>query len=419
MVLGLCAGRSRLGPICVPGQRSLENFDPTVVGTGLTVDPVCTETSEIKLEATVEPPLQVILETWRNITGQNIYWGYVCEGNGTTVEGNGTTVDGNGAAVEGNFSTHLHNGAITGDWTTVLVDSSQSQSLAVGDRCKFFGCYEYIVNTGEGSLLNPIQLHYVSNFNGTSCVVDKDECSDGTSQCEHECINMMTGTANSYQCTCRKGFSLSDDQHNCIDVDECTAEELNNCDQMCTVTGDGWYNCSCEDGFTLDQDNHTCNDINECATNGTTLCELTGSDCNNTLGSYQCICQEGYEFNELHQLCEDVDECAAEELNNCDQMCTVTGDGWYNCSCEDGFTLDQDGHTCNDIDECTSNGTTFCELTGRDCNNTLGSYHCTCQEGYYFNEPGQLCTERDVCTKNHTCNASSGVWRSFRLCEFS
>ena len=43
----------------------------------------------------------------------------------------------------------------------------------------------------------------------------------------------------------------------------------------------------------------------------------------------------------------DVDECAAEELNNCDQMCTVTGDGWYNCSCEDGFTLDQDGHTCN------------------------------------------------------------------------
>ena len=26
MVLGLCAGRSRLGPICVPGQRSLENF---------------------------------------------------------------------------------------------------------------------------------------------------------------------------------------------------------------------------------------------------------------------------------------------------------------------------------------------------------------------------------------------------------
>ena len=26
---------------------------------------------------------------------------------------------------------------------------------------------------------------------------------------------MMTGTANSYQCTCRKGFSLSEDQHNC------------------------------------------------------------------------------------------------------------------------------------------------------------------------------------------------------------
>ena len=42
----------------------------------------------------------------------------------------------------------------------------------------------------------------------------------------------------------------------------------------------------------------------------------------------------------------DVDECAVEGLNNCDQICTVTGDGWYDCSCEDGFTLDKDGHTC-------------------------------------------------------------------------
>jgi hypothetical protein len=183
---------------------------------------------------------------------------------------------------------------------------------------------------------------------------------------------MMTGTANSYQCTCRKGFSLSEDQHNCTDVDECAVEELNNCDQMCTVTGDGWYNCSCEDGFTLDQDNHTCNDINECATNGTTLCELTGSDCNNTLGSYQCICQEGYEFNELHQLCEDIDECATDGAALCQQQCNNL-DGGYNCSC---FT-------------------------------------------WYLPDGPYNCTEIDVCMENHTCNASSGVWRSFRLCEFS
>jgi hypothetical protein len=145
-------------------------------------------------------------------------------------------------------------------WTTdPLGDSDPLQPLALGDTCTFFGCYEY---TEEYTNSETFTIHSnitVANFNPTSCIIDKDECSDGTAQCEYECINMMTGTANSYQCTCRKGFSLSDDQHNCIDVDECTAEELNNCDQMCTVTGDGWYNCSCEDGFTLDQDNHTCN----------------------------------------------------------------------------------------------------------------------------------------------------------------
>ena len=48
----------------------------------------------------------------------------------------------------------------------------------------------------------------------------------------------------------------------------------------------------------------------------------------------------------------DVNECAADELNNCEQICNVTSDGWYSCSCEDGFTLDQDGHTCNGVCMC-------------------------------------------------------------------
>ena len=72
-----------------------------------------------------------------------------------------------------------------------------------------------------------------------------------------------------------------------------------------------------------------------------------------------------------------MDECAVEGLNNCDQICTVTGDGWYDCSCEDGFT----------------HGTTLCdtELTGRDCYNTPGSYHCMCEQGYDFKEQYQPC----------------------------
>ena len=44
---------------------------------------------------------------------------------------------------------------------------------------------------------------------------DEDECSDGSAQCEHECIDIVNGTANSYQCVCGKGFTLSQDQHSC------------------------------------------------------------------------------------------------------------------------------------------------------------------------------------------------------------
>ena len=47
------------------------------------------------------------------------------------------------------------------------------------------------------------------------CPTDRDECSDGSAQCEGECFNVMNGTANSYQCMCGKGFSVSEDQHNC------------------------------------------------------------------------------------------------------------------------------------------------------------------------------------------------------------
>ena len=63
---------------------------------------------------------------------------------------------------------------------------------------------------------NKFLIYNYCGRNMSYSTTDRDECSDGSAQCEHECQNIMSGTTNSYQCMCKKGFSLSEDQHNCI-----------------------------------------------------------------------------------------------------------------------------------------------------------------------------------------------------------
>ena len=44
------------------------------------------------------------------------------------------------------------------------------------------------------------------------CLADVDECAEGNGGCQQSCVNMM----GSYECHCREGFFLSDNQHTCI-----------------------------------------------------------------------------------------------------------------------------------------------------------------------------------------------------------
>lgn len=52
------------------------------------------------------------------------------------------------------------------------------------------------------------------------CPVDVDECKFNNGGCQHTCVNTM----GSYECRCKEGFFLSDNQHTCIhrSVGECT-----------------------------------------------------------------------------------------------------------------------------------------------------------------------------------------------------
>ena len=42
--------------------------------------------------------------------------------------------------------------------------------------------------------------------------IDTDECTDGTDNCTHGCVN----TEGSYYCTCPGGYELKDDNKTCV-----------------------------------------------------------------------------------------------------------------------------------------------------------------------------------------------------------
>ncbi|CAH1796781.1 unnamed protein product, partial [Owenia fusiformis] len=69
-------------------------------------------------------------------------------------------------------------------------------------------------------------------LNGTNCS-NYDECSYQNGRCQHFCND----TEGSYVCTCRDGFELSEDEHECTDIDEC-ARNTDNCgaDETCVNT---------------------------------------------------------------------------------------------------------------------------------------------------------------------------------------
>ncbi len=84
-----------------------------------------------------------------------------------------------------------------------------------------------------------------------------------------------------------------------------------------------------------------CIDIDECAANESPCGE--GSECVNTLGGFECECAAGFEAND-DGVCVDIDECADPDVK-CDvnARCQNT-DGGYECICNPGFQ--GDGRSC-------------------------------------------------------------------------
>ncbi|XP_011863854.1 PREDICTED: vitellogenin receptor isoform X2 [Vollenhovia emeryi] len=91
----------------------------------------------------------------------------------------------------------------------------------------------------------------------------RNDCGDGSDEgvdctlpclkkCDHECKQIPKGRG---VCTCKRGYRLKDDNHTCIDIDECKIYGI--CDQIC-VNSPGSYSCACQKEYFLDNDKRTC-----------------------------------------------------------------------------------------------------------------------------------------------------------------
>ncbi|XP_043926092.1 uncharacterized protein LOC122800843 [Protopterus annectens] len=270
-----------------------------------------------------------------------------------------------------------------------------------------------ISNIGCASKNSPLCCADINNActpKGASCSCDSacthfgDCCSDYTRVCVIACKGLScgpnatcqwNGTSESYNCTCKPGFS--GDGTFCEDIDECLQV---NCSRnaICTNTI-GSYSCVCKNGFT--GDGTSCVDINECSY------IKCGSNCNcqNTEGSYICVCNDSNagtnstNFNISSIQLSSVTKTTTTTTTtlSCKDLscspnstCQWNGtSGSYSCTCKPGFS--GNGTSCTDIDECPQ---VNCGPNSV-CRNTIGSYTCVCKYGFTGN--GTSCVDINEC----------------------
>ena len=159
---------------------------------------------------------------------------------------------------------------------------------------------------------------------------DIDECIEGIPGSSHDevcnwdgsnayvCVNLV----GSFTCGCNSGFHLNIDSGECRDIDEC-AEGISGCEYNCinlhgsfeclsppnpcegkcydslaiceeSDTNLHGFECICLEGYTWDGAVEACIDTDECATGGigADICNA-GAFCENTIGGFHCGCTAG------------------------------------------------------------------------------------------------------------------------------
>ncbi|XP_030844888.1 fibrillin-1 isoform X5 [Strongylocentrotus purpuratus] len=239
---------------------------------------------------------------------------------------------------------------------------------------------------------------FLLDVNGRSCS-DRDECLDGTQDCDTNAA--CSNTEGSFSCLCNDGYTENGAM--CTNTDECLSTSPCHVFANCMDTN-GSFNCMCMPGFS--GNGFSCVDNNEC---DQSPCDENAA-CNNTDGSFSCTCLEGYTGNGLS--CSNINECEV------DPPCGVYADcsdneGSFTCSCLPGFQGDPYA-ACTDIIECQNPSLFTCHQLA-SCVNTLGNYSCECNNGYEGD--GISCSDQDECSDvlqfcgpNSNCSNSVGSY---------
>ncbi|XP_014260565.1 protein crumbs isoform X1 [Cimex lectularius] len=276
-----------------------------------------------------------------------------------------------------------------------------------------------------------------TGFGGQNCEQKLSGCA--SSPCNSNSICVDT-SVNTYECTCKPGFTGIDP--NCTQIDTCSHKPCSN-GATCNVMADGGFACICLPGFT----GPNCEvNIDECESspckNGGTcfdgangyLCNCTsdfmGPNCEQRFDAcaqkpclnngtcyahdvkdYYCECIPGFEG--LH--CEhNIDDCANRKLCADDKVC-VDGINSYECRCKNGLS----GPDCKiAVPHCNS---APCK-NGATCTEDEHGYNCICPPGF----SGQNCeTDIDECKtiphlcKNGICINKEGRYQCFCTPGFS
>lgn len=131
---------------------------------------------------------------------------------------------------------------------------------------------------------NEVDTDYDDGSNEIAPIVecsihDHEKCSPG----------MCTVKGTQKECECPSGFTAHHEE--CLDLNECRDENLNECSHDCHNTHGSYY-CSCPSGLTISGNRKECLDFDECRHDENICGKL---ECQNTFGGYRCLCEDGEE----------------------------------------------------------------------------------------------------------------------------